>query len=70
MRILYMGTAPFAVPSLLRLLDAGHEVLGVVTQPDKPVGRKRVAQPSAVKRAALERGLPVFQPQRLRRWGR
>lgn len=67
MRILYMGTAPFAVPSLLRLLDAGHEILGVVSQPDKPVGRKRVLQPSAVKQAALERGLPVFQPERLRR---
>jgi len=67
MRILYMGTAPFAVPSLLRLMDAGHEVLGVVTQPDKPVGRKRELQPSAVKRVALERGLPVYQPERLRR---
>lgn len=67
MRILYMGTAPFAVPGLLRLLDAGHDILGVVTQPDKPVGRKRVLQPSAVKTAAQERGLAVFQPERLRR---
>jgi methionyl-tRNA formyltransferase len=67
MRILFMGTAPFAVPSLIGLMDAGHDVLGVVTQPDKPVGRKREMQPSAVKTAALERGLAVFQPERLRR---
>jgi len=62
-----MGTAPFAVPSLLRLQSAGHEVLGVVTQPDKPVGRKHVLQPSPVKQAALTLGLPVFQPARLRK---
>lgn len=62
-----MGTAPFAVPSLERLLAAGHEVLGVVTQPDKPVGRKRELLPSAVKSAALEHGLSVFQPIRLRK---
>lgn len=67
MRILYMGTAPFAVPGLIGLMNAGHDILGVVTQPDKPVGRKRELQPSAVKRAALERGLPIFQPERLRR---
>jgi methionyl-tRNA formyltransferase len=67
MRILFMGTAPFAVPSLLGLIDAGHDLLGVVTQPDKPVGRKREMQPSAVKTAALERGLAVYQPERLRR---
>jgi methionyl-tRNA formyltransferase len=67
MRILYMGTAPFAVPSLLGLLGAGHEILGVVTQPDKPVGRKRQMQPSAVKTVALEHGLDVYQPERLRR---
>lgn len=62
-----MGTAPFAVPSLERLIAAGHHVIGVVTQPDKPVGRKRELQPSAVKVAALARGLAVYQPTRLRR---
>ena len=62
-----MGTAPFAVPSLEQLLAAGHEVPGVVTQPDKPVGRKRELVPSAVKTAALERGITVYQPTRLRR---
>ncbi|HEY3413902.1 MAG TPA: methionyl-tRNA formyltransferase [Armatimonadota bacterium] len=67
MRILFMGTAPFAVPSLESLLAAGHEVVGVVTQPDKPVGRKRELLPSAVKSAALGHGLPVYQPVRLRK---
>jgi len=67
MRILFMGTAGFAVPGLRRLMEAGHDVLGVVTQPDKPVGRKHILQPSPVKEAALELGLPVFQPARLRK---
>lgn len=67
MRILYMGTAAFAVPALERLIEAGHEILGVVSQPDKPVGRKRVLQPSPVKEAALRLGLPVHQPASLRR---
>ncbi len=67
MRILYMGTAAFAVPSLERLIEAGHEILGVVTQPDKPVGRKKVLHPSPVKEVALRLGLPVHQPTSLRR---
>lgn len=67
MRILYMGTATFAVPSLVALMKAGHEILGVVTQPDKPVGRKRILEASAVKSAALALGVAVFQPERLRR---
>lgn len=67
MRILYMGTATFAVPSLERLIEAGHEILGVVTQPDKPVGRKKVLQPSPVKEVALRLGLPVHQPISMRR---
>lgn len=67
MRILYMGTAAFAVPALERLIEAGHEILGVVSQPDKPVGRKRVMHASAVKEAALRHGLPVYQPLSLRK---
>lgn len=67
MRMLFMGTADFAVPSLKSLLKAGHDVTGVVTQPDKPVGRKKILQASPVKQCALEHGLPVFQPERLRR---
>ncbi|MGQ9523325.1 MAG: methionyl-tRNA formyltransferase [Armatimonadota bacterium] len=64
MRIVFMGTPDFAVPSLDALLEAGHDVLAVVTQPDKPVGRRRVLTPPPLKTAALERGLPVLQPER------
>lgn len=62
MRIVYMGTPEFAVPSLRRLLEDGHEVVLVITQPDKPVGRKQVLTPPPVKAFALERGIPVYQP--------
>lgn len=61
-----MGTPEFAVPSLEALLAEGYQVVGVVTQPDKPQGRKRVLTPSPVKEAALRHGLPVMQPVRLR----
>lgn len=67
MRIVFMGTADFATPGLHRLVEAGHDVLGVITQPDKPVGRRREVRPGPVKAAALEMGLPVWQPVRLRR---
>lgn len=66
MRIVFMGTPAFAVPSLRMLLDDGYEVVGVVTQPDRPQGRKRVLTPSPVKTFALERGLAVMQPEKLR----
>jgi methionyl-tRNA formyltransferase len=62
----FMGTAPFAVPSLRALLAAGHTVPLVVTQPDRPAGRGRATTPPAVKVAAQELGLPVWQPSRLR----
>lgn len=62
MRLIFMGTPDFAVPSLERLLADGHEIRLVVTQPDKPVGRRQVLTPSAVKACALQHGLPVFQP--------
>lgn len=61
-----MGTPDFAVPSLQGLLDDGHEILAVYTQPDKPVGRKQVLTPPPVKQLALENGLPVCQPTKLR----
>ena len=61
-RLIYMGTPEFAVPPLLALIEAGHAVVAVVTQPDKPVGRKRLLSPPPVKEAALERGIPVLQP--------
>lgn len=66
-RVLFMGTPDFAVPSLRVLLDEGYDVIGVVTQPDRPKGRKRVLTPPPVKTVALERGIPVLQPERLRR---
>ena len=66
MKILFMGTPDFAVPCLDGLLKAGHTVLGVVTQPDKPVGRKKIMTPPAVKAFSLEHNLPVFQPETLK----
>ncbi|CAH1207287.1 Methionyl-tRNA formyltransferase [Paenibacillus plantiphilus] len=66
MRIIFMGTPDFAVPSLQALIGAGHEVVLVVTQPDRPKGRKKTMTPPPVKEAALLHGLPVEQPERLR----
>ncbi len=62
MNVIFMGTPDFAVPSLERLIADGHTVTTVVTQPDKPVGRKQVLTPSAVKVCALTHGLPIYQP--------
>lgn len=66
-RIVFMGTPDFAVPSLRVLLEEGYRVVAVVTQPDRPKGRKRVLTPPPVKEEALKHGLPVFQPERMRR---
>ena len=66
MKLLYMGTPQFAVLPLLSLVEAGHEIVAVVTRIDKPAGRGRVLAAPAVKRAALERGLSVYQPKRVR----
>jgi methionyl-tRNA formyltransferase len=66
LRVVFFGTADFAVPCLEALIEAGHDVLAVVTQPDKPRGRGRQLASSPVKEAALERGLPVLQPKRVR----
>ncbi|MFS0727764.1 methionyl-tRNA formyltransferase [Paenibacillus sp. 1P07SE] len=66
MRIVFMGTPEFAVTSLNTLLDNGYEIAAVVTQPDKPKGRKRTLTPPPVKEAALARGLKVLQPLRMR----
>ena len=64
-KIVFMGTPEFALPSLKRLLS-GHEVLAVVTQPDRPAGRKRAMRQSPVKQMAQSADIPVFQPRRLR----
>ena len=66
MRLVYMGTPEIAVPAFERLLEAGHEVAGVFTQPDRPAGRKQQLVAPAVKRAAEARGVPVFQPAKVR----
>lgn len=66
MRIVYMGTPDFAVYPLQKLLEAGQNVVAVVTNPDKPAGRGQKLQESAVKKFAAERGLPVLQPERFR----
>lgn len=66
MRIIFMGTPEFALPSLNRLLDAGHDVAAVVTVPDKPAGRGRHLRPSAVKECTLRLNLPLLQPEELR----
>ena len=66
MNIVFMGTPEFAVPSLDMLMAEGYNVVGVVTQPDKPQGRKKVLTPTPVKAAAERHGLPVFQPVKLR----
>ena len=64
-RIVFMGTPDFAVPALTALHDAGHTVIAVFTQPDRPAGRGRRLTPPPVKLAALELGLPVWQPASL-----
>lgn len=65
MRIVFAGTPEFAVPGLRRLLAGGHEIVGVVTREDAPLGRKRVLTPSPVAQAAASLGLPVFKTNRL-----
>lgn len=65
-RVIFMGTPAFAVPSLAVLLEEGADVAAVVTQPDRPQGRKREPVPPPVKVFAQERGLTVLQPERLR----
>lgn len=66
MRIVFMGTPEFAVPSLKALLEDGHDICGVFTQPDKPKNRGMKLQPSPVKEFALTHDLPVFQPVKMR----
>ncbi len=67
MRLVFLGTPAFAVPSLERILEAGHDVVAVYTQPDRPKGRKQELAAPPVKETALGRGLEVRQPERIRR---
>ena len=67
LRIVFMGTPEFAVETLRKLLSNGYNVVGVVTQPDKPVGRHgSILQPSAVKQYAQKKGIPVLQPEKMK----
>lgn len=66
MRILFMGTSQFAVPTLKALLASQHQVIGVVTQPDRPSGRGRQLRYAPIKQVALEAGLPIYQPEKVR----
>ena len=66
MRVVFMGTPAFAVPSLEALDESDHEVVGVVTQPDRPRGRGQAVVPCPVKERALAKGLPVHQPEKIK----
>src|SRR5690606_23585081 len=65
-RIVFMGTPEFAVESLKAIVEAGYKVVGVITAPDKPAGRGRKLQESAVKKYAMSRDLPLLQPLNLK----
>ncbi len=67
MRVLFMGTPEFSVPVLEALVAAGHEIVLAVTQPDKAAGRSKAPVPPPVKVCAMAHGIPVFQPERVRR---
>ncbi len=66
LRIVFMGTPEFSIPSLEAIVGEGYQLVGVVTQPDKPRGRGKRMAPSPVKEWAIERGVEVYQPQRAR----
>ena len=66
LKVLFMGTPSFALPSLQALINADCSIQGVVTQPDRPKGRGRQLVPSPVKELALKEGLPVFQPEKIK----
>src|SRR5262245_16186254 len=66
MRLIFMGTPEFAVPSLRKLVEAGHEVIAVFTQPDRPVGRNTIVAPPPVKVFAAEHSLAIHQPSKIK----
>ncbi len=66
MKIVFMGTPDYAVKTLEKLIEEGHEILAVFAQPDKPVGRKHILTPPPVKVCALQHNIPVYQPQTLK----
>ncbi len=66
MKLVFAGSPRFAIPTLEKLLAAGHEIRAVITQPDRPVGRAQQLQPSPVKEAALKLGLTIHQPEKIK----
>ena len=66
MRIVFMGTPDFSVPALEALVEGGHEVVAAITQPDKPKGRGKAVLMTPVKEKAMELGIPVYQPVKVR----
>jgi methionyl-tRNA formyltransferase len=66
LRVVFMGTPEFAVPALEAILTSSHQVVGVVTAPDKPQGRGLKLVPSAVKASAVNHGIKVLQPEKLK----
>jgi methionyl-tRNA formyltransferase len=66
LKVVFLGTSDFALPSLENLLGSSHEVAAVVTQPDRPKGRGQKLFPSAIKSLALAKNLPIFQPEKIR----
>ena len=65
-KIIFMGTPAFSAPILRMLVEEGYEVISVVTQPDRPVGRKKVMTATPVKEEAMRLGLPIYQPEKLK----
>src|SRR5687768_10221122 len=66
MKVVFLGTGAFAIPAFQALIDAGHDVAALVTQPDREKGRGRVLTSPPLKPVAQERGVPVHQPRRIR----
>src|SRR5262245_21481678 len=66
MKIIFMGTPEFAVPALLKLIEAGHNISAVLTQPDRPSGRKQVITPPPIKLSAQQHGIVVYQPEKIK----
>lgn len=66
MRVIFMGTSDFAVPSLIKLKESGHEIIKVISQPDKAKGRGKKVSPQVLKQAALNMGLQVYQPEKIK----
>ena len=69
MKVIYLGTPEFAVAPLKAIINSHHQVVGVVTQPDRPVGRKGVITPPPVKVVATQSDIPVFQYEKIRAQG-